>query len=179
MRHILLIAAIVLAAVVAVTANSQMAAPDPQIWGTYVWQTQTSFGPLPALVTLHIDGTASVSDAEMFGGLNLARRRTPMYGVWERTGGKSFAGTSLYLVFDAATGAVTRYGRVRVSAEFADFNHFQGRMFAESLACATAFTCPDPLDPAANWVPSPNMPPDGFQITGARLERIPPGPLQP
>ena len=41
-----------------------------QPWGTWVWQT--SFGPgmsMPALLTLHKDGTVSVSDGLMFGGL--------------------------------------------------------------------------------------------------------------
>jgi hypothetical protein len=28
------------------------------------------------------------------------------------------------------------------------------------------------------WAPNPNMPPDGFDIQGTRLERIPAGPLQ-
>jgi hypothetical protein len=152
-----------------------------QIWGTYVWQTQMGSGNhLPALITFQIDGTAAGSDGSMFGGLNPNVRTTPLHGVWERTGWQSIGGTSLYLVFNATTGVVLKYGRSRSSLEFApDFNSFQGKMFIESLACDTQFTCPDPLDPAAKWVANPTMPPDGFPVTGERLERVAAGSLQP
>jgi hypothetical protein len=167
-----------LAAAVAVIAHAQHG-QDPHIWGTYVWITQTPNGPAPSLVTLNIDGTVSLSDGAMFGGNNLANRLTPARGVWERTGDHSFGGTSLWLIVDAASGAMKRYGRSRVTAEFVDFNHFQGKLFVETLTCSTQFTCPDPLDPGANWVANPGVPPDGISIGGARLERVPAGPLQP
>jgi hypothetical protein len=74
---------------------------------------------------------------------------------------------------------VKSYGRARSSLQFAgSFNSFDGKMFIESLSCATPLTCPDPLDPAAKWVPNPMMPPDGFSVTGQRLERIVASPLQ-
>lgn len=187
MRHMILIVGIVLATTaVAVTVQSQTATPNlhsrwGQIWGTYVWQTQMGSGNhLPALITFHIDGTVTGSDGSIFGGLNARIRTTPLHGVWERTGWQSIGGTSLWLVFDAATGAVIKYGRGRSSLEFAgDFNHFQGKMFIESLTCDAQLTCPDPFDSTAQWVPNPTMPPDGFPVTGARLERVAAGPLQP
>lgn len=187
MRHMILIVGVVLAATaLAVTAESQTPRANlyshwGQIWGTYVWQTQMVPGNhLPALVTFHVDGTITGSDGSMFGALKSTIRTTPLHGVWERTGWQSVGGTSLYLVFDATTGAVMKYGRTRSSLQFADdFNHFQGKMFVESLTCDMQFTCPDPFDPAAKWVPNPTMPPDGFPVTGARLERVPAGPLQP
>ena len=168
-----------LAAAVAVNVDAQNG-QNPHMWGTYVWLTQTAMGPAPSLVTLHSDGTVSLSDGAMFGGINAANRLIPGRGVWERTGDHSFGGTTLWLVADAATGAVRRFGRSRTAVEFVDFDHFQGTMFIETLICLTQFTCPDPLTaPAAAWVPSPGMPPGGFPISGARLERVPAGPLQP
>ena len=183
MRHIVFGMALV-ATAVAVTAESQSVRPNlysrwGQIWGTYVWQTQMGSGNhLPALITFHSDGTISGSDGSMSGALNQKIRTTPLHGVWERTGWQSIGGTTLYLVFDAATGAVMKYGRARSSLQFADdFNSFQGKIFIESLTCATPMTCADPLDPAAKWDPNPTMPTDGFPVTGQRLERIAASPL--
>ena len=102
-----------------------------QVWGTWVWTTNNQ---IPALLTLHLDGTVSVSDGRMFGGLqpNSTTRLTPLHGVWERTGFQSIGGTSLYLIFDATTGLLTAWGRSRTSITFADdFDHFQGKMFVE------------------------------------------------
>jgi hypothetical protein len=183
MRNIILGVAL-FAAAVAVAAEPQEVRSNlyshwGQIWGSYVWQTQMGSGSqLPALITFHIDGTVTGSDGSMFGALNANIRTTPLHGVWERTGWQSIGGTSLYLVFDAATGAVLKYGRSRSSLQFADdFNHFQGKMFIESLTCGTPLTCPDPLDPVAKWQANPMMPPDGFPVTGKRLERVAAGAL--
>ena len=79
-----------------------------QIWGTWVWRTGIGT-TLPSLTTIHVDGTVSVSDGSMFGGMRpgSTTRLTPLHGVWERTGWQSFAGTSLWLVFDATTGLLT------------------------------------------------------------------------
>ena len=150
-----------------------------QVWGTWVW---TINNQLPALVTLHIDGTVSVSDGRMFGGLqpNSTIRLTPLHGVWERTGFQSIGGTSLYLLFDATTGVLLAWGRSRVSITFADdFDHFQGKMFVETLPCAAGppVSCPDPLAAGAKWVPNANVQADGLPISATRLERVPAGPL--
>lgn len=150
-----------------------------QVWGTWVWTTNNR---LPALLTLHIDGTVSVSDGSMFGGLqpNSTIRLTSLHGVWERTGFQSIGGTSLYLIFDATMGLLTAWGRARTSITIADdFNSFQGKMFLETLPCAAGppVSCPDPLAANAKWVANPNMPPDGFPIAATRLERLPAGPL--
>jgi hypothetical protein len=188
MRYMILILVciVVAATAVMVTAQSQ---PLPanvnsrwgQFWGAYVWQTDEGSGNhLPALITFHIDGTITGSDGSMSGGLNPKIRTTSLHGVWVRTGWQSVGGTSLWLVFDSATGVVMKYGRARSSLEFTDdFRHFQGKMFVESLACDTQLTCPDPLDPSAKWAPNPAMPADGFLVTGDRLDRVPAGPLQP
>jgi hypothetical protein len=171
-------------AVAAVPATPQQAGGRwGQVWGTWVWRTNNL---LPALVTFHVDGTASVSDGTMFGGLmpNSTIRMTPLHGVWERTGWQSIAGTSLYLIFDSTTGLITAWGRARTSIQIADnFNSFRGKMFIEALPCAAGtpdvppVNCPNPLDPAAKWVPQPNLPKDGFDISATRLAVVPAGPL--
>jgi hypothetical protein len=144
-----------------------------QVWGAWVWTVNNQ---IPALVTLHIDGTLSVSNGTMFGGLqpNSTTRMTPLHGVWERTGIQSIGGTSLYLIFDATTGLLTAWGRARTSITFADdFDHFQGKMFVETLPCAAGppVSCPDPLAAGAKWVPNPNVPADGLPISATRLEK--------
>jgi hypothetical protein len=174
--------------VLAVSASTIAAQPQQnrallgrwgQVWGTWVWTTNNR---LPALLTLHIDGTVSVSDGTMFGGLqpNSTTRATPLHGVWERTGFQSIGGTSLYLIFDATTGLLTAWGRARTSIAFADdFDHFQGKMFVETLPCVAGppVSCPDPQAAGAKWMANPNMPSDGFPISATRLERVAAGPL--
>jgi hypothetical protein len=179
----IILSALVLA-VTAVPATPQQAFGHwGQVWGTWVWRTNNL---LPALVTLHIDGTLSVSDGLMFGGLlpNSTTRMSPLHGAWERTGWQTIAGTSLYLIFDSATGLITAWGRARTSIQIADsFSSFQGKMFVETLPCAAGqapdapVTCPNPLDPAAKWVAQPNLPKDGFDISATRLAVEPAGPL--
>ena len=169
-------------AVSAVVAEPQQFGPFSrwgQVWGTWVWTTDNR---IPSLVTFHLDGTVSVSDGRMFGGVqpNSTTRLTPLHGVWERTGFQGIGGTSLYLIFDATTGVLLRWGRSRTSITFADdFDHFQGKMFGESLSCEPGppVSCPDPQDPGAKWTPNPNTPPDGFPISGTRLKRVAAGPL--
>lgn len=154
-----------------------------QIWGTFVWRTHVS--PTianPSLLTLHIDGTVSVSVNDMFGSPTATTRtfRTPLHGVWERTGWQTVGGTSLYLISDSATGTLVSWGRSRTSLTFADdFNSFQGKAFLETLPCdpGPPVSCPDPLSAEAKWKPNGNMPPDGFSVSGVRLERVPAGPL--
>ena len=154
-----------------------------QVWGTFVWRTHVSSAiVIPSLLTLHIDGTVSVSAGDMFGSPTAANRRyiTPLHGVWERTGWQSVGGTSLWLISDAATGAIQGWGRARTSLAFSDdFQRIDGRMFTETLLCAAGppVSCPDPQDPGATWVRNPNMPPEGFSISGTRLVRVPAGPL--
>lgn len=154
-----------------------------QVWGTWVWRTHVSSAITnPSLLTLHVDGTLSVSTNDMFGSPTAASRtfKTALHGVWERTGWQSVGGTSLWLISDAATGALLAWGRTRTSLTFSDdFNSFEGKAFIETLPCEPGppVSCPDPLSAEAKWVPNPNIPPDGFTVSGTRLERVPAGPL--
>jgi hypothetical protein len=142
-------------------------ARDIQQWGTWVWQYGAAGSGLqfPALVTFHQDGTLICSDSMMFGGFPGSPFKTsPIQGVWERTGAKSFGGTSLYFIFDPTTGGVIMYGRARSSLHFEqDFDHIYGEMVAETLPIGE-----DPLDPDALWQPYPVA----FLISGARLHRV-------
>lgn len=154
-----------------------------QVWGTFYFQTAYPNGNvLPTLVTYHIDGTLTGSDGTMFGAMPTATLRiSPLHGVWERTGFQSIGGTSLYLIFNA-TGGLIALGRARSSLQFADdFESFQGKMFVEMLSCNTGppVSCPDPLDPAANWVlANPAQPKDGFTVSAVRVARVPAAPLR-
>jgi hypothetical protein len=162
-------------------ANAETSAM-PQPWGTWVWLTHTPSGAaLPALVTLHQDGTVAVSDTTMFGGLpGSTMLSTPLSGVWERTGPHAIGGTSLYLVFDSATSLLAGFGRARTALEFpvGMADQFQGIMFVDFLACPTPFTCPDPQNTSAAWMAfNPAVP--SFAVSAKRLRRVEVGPLQP
>lgn len=177
----LLAAALLLFVAPWLPASAQNAEPQP--WGTWVWQT--SFGPglsLPALLTLDKDGTVSVSDGQMFGGLPGATTRySPLHGVWERTGAGRIGGTSLWLIFDAPSGVLVAIGRCRTALTLTSGGEaLEGTMFLETLPCfAGPLGCPDPLDPAAPWLPYPNLPPTGLAVSAKRLHRVPAGPLVP
>jgi hypothetical protein len=184
MRRCIFRAVILAGIAIAVAAYAQPARHWGQFWGTWVWQISgyTSGDTIPTLVTFHIDGTVTTSAGNMFGTTpNAPTRVTAFHGVWERTGWQSAGGTTLFLIF-SATGGLTAWGRSRSSLEFsADFDHLNGKVFVERLPCAAGppVSCPDPLDPAAKWVPSPDMPRDGFTVSGARLNRVAAGPLNP
>ena len=76
-----------------------------QFWGTWVHQMQ--LGPamkMPALITINIDGTITGAPGLMFGGVpNATVKFTPVFGIWQRTGWKSVASTSLFMVFDSTS----------------------------------------------------------------------------
>ena len=153
---------------------------EPQPWGTWVWRTLTPGGAaVPALVTLHKDGTVAVSDLSMFGGLpGSAIRATPLSGVWERTGPHAIGGTPLYLVFNSTTNLLIGYGRVRTALEFPAGvqGELQGTMFLDFLACPTPFSRPDPQDPSAAWQAFNPLAPS-FVVSATRLRRVEAGPL--
>jgi hypothetical protein len=158
--------------------GSQPAMPQP--WGTWVWLTHLPGGrAIPALITIHQDGTVAGSNVNMFGGLpGSTMRTTPMSGVWEQTGPHSIGGTSLYLVFDANTNLLAGFGRARTALEFplGSPDELQGTMFVDYLPCSSPFFCPDPLDPLAAWTPfNPQAP--SFTVSAKRLRRVEVGSL--
>jgi hypothetical protein len=161
------------------TVASADGLPAPP-WGTWVWRTNLPIpnASLPALVTLHVDGTMTGSDGVMFGGppSQDGTRMSPIQAVWEPTGWRRIGGTGLWLTFDQS-GKLTGFGRSRSDLRLSrDGEQLEGEMFLETLKCTTPVSCPDPLDPAAVWVP--NNPPS-FTVSAKRLHRVPAGPLVP
>jgi len=185
MRRALLVVLAAVLVLIAAPLQPLAAAQDDgtQPWGTWIWQTW--LGPevsMPALLTLHQDGTVSVSDGVMFGGLpGSTSRMSPLHGVWERTGAKQIGGTSVWLIFDAPSGVLLAFGRSRTSLRLTqDGEALEGEMFLEMLPCNGPLGCPDPVDPTAQWLPYPNLPPSGFlAVSARRLHRVPAGPLVP
>ncbi len=158
----------------AVPANSQgTASNNNQFWGTWVHRVE-GMG-VPALVTIHFDGTLVVTSGFMFGA-GFPMRISTIHGVWKKTGPKSITATNLFMVFDGS-GVMTGYQRNRCPLTFTDdFNSYTGVEFMETVACGPQ-GCPDPLDPATVWTPAAGMPATGFPVSGARVQVVPPGPL--
>ncbi len=122
-----------------------------QPWGSWAWSThRPAGGTFPALITYHKDGTLAGSDGLMYG-INYPPAVNPykesgLHGVWERTGPRSFRGTSYWMQFDS-NGNVVALGRARSDLHFTpgDQNRFDGVMFMDTLPCLTPLTCPDPV----------------------------------
>lgn len=147
---------------------------DTQFVGTWIHNVEMMPGAsAPALVTIHADGTLMVSSSFMFGWPGGPGGFSPIHAVWEKAGLKSIAITSIFFVFDA-NGMMTGYQRNRCSLWLGhDRDSYTGVEFMETLPCpAGAFSCPDPLDPAATWTPNPGMPADGYPTSGARLKVV-------
>ena len=168
-RTLFMAAVVVVALAVTIPANPQGAQPGRwgQFWGTWVhWAHFGTGQKFPALVTISVDGTLTVS-----GG-------TGIHGVWERTGVSSIRATSLLQNLDAA-GSVIGLERHRCSLDYSDdFNSYQGTEFAETVSCPTPLTCPDPLDPETKWTPASWAPPAGIQVSATRVGLVAPGSLK-
>jgi len=142
--------------------------------GSWVWSTSFGTpGSAPALATFHKEGTVTVSDAFMFLTFN-GGKMSPLHGVWERTGPKSFGGTSLWMSYNA-TGTLVRFARARSALHFVeDPDHIEGVMYIDlgSPCASPPFGCPDPLSSEATWTPQPMMPPGGFPVSATRIHRV-------
>nr|MCU0256742.1 hypothetical protein [Vicinamibacterales bacterium] len=51
-----------------------------------------------------------------------------------------------------------------------DRDTYTGLLYLDALPCGAigVFSCPNPLDPTASWMPNPNMPQGGYRVTGYR-----------
>ncbi len=127
--------------------------------GAWAW---TIMGSAPALVTLHQGGTASVSTASMFQpGFGYS---SPGHGVWERTGPRSFGGTTLYMLYNAA-GIQNGFMRARTALNFAgDPDHIEGLMYIDKCT-----GCTDPLSENVIWTP---LIPILVNVSGTRIQRV-------
>jgi hypothetical protein len=175
------LAVAVSAVMLTMPAVAQGPSNDNQVWGVWVHRVHIpAGGTIVALVTNHFDGTATASGGFMYGGRpGATTQQSPIHNIWEKTGPRTIARTSLLFTFDLA-GLLTGFQRNRSRVEFSqDFNSYKGIEFMETLACPTPLTCPDPLDPTATWIPLPTMPPSGFEVSGKRSIIVPSGPLVP
>jgi len=156
----------------------------PQPWGTWILATHlvTDGAPpsLPTIVTLHKEGTANSSPANMFGTSGAGLRWvSPLHDVWERTGPQTIGTTCIAFIFQAGTGRLLGFGRVRGELELEDFDHLRGQMYFDFLPCPAPQFCPDPVDPEATWSVWPGTSPQGHAVSAVRLRRVAVGPLEP
>ena len=154
------ILALVYAGFVSVSSARQEEGYQPA--GSWVWSISMGGVPSPAFVTLHSDGTVSVSSASMF--------NSPGHGAWVRTGPKSFGGTTLYMRHDAS-GNLLGFMRARTALHFVDDpDHIEGLIYVEiGQACAPPSGCPDPLSPDAIWTATTVTP---VPLSGTRIHRV-------
>ena len=167
-------------AVLSLAVPSQAQNSDNQFTGSwihYLNATGSETGPyLPTLITFHADGTMNASSSLMFGSPAMPAaplRYSPIHAVWEKIGRKSIAVTSLFFSF-SPEGLMTGYQRNRIVLQLSrDRDTYTGLLYLDVLPCANGvFSCPDPLDPSADWTPNPNMPPGGYQVTGYRIKVV-------
>jgi hypothetical protein len=154
---------------------------DTQFKGSWIHYLNASglpSGPyLPTLITFHADGTMNASSSLMFGSPAMPAaplRYSPIHAVWEKIGPKSIAVTSLFFSFDP-DGRMTGYQRNRIVLELGDDRDtYTGLLYLDALPCGAigVFSCPNPLDPTASWMPNPNMPQGGYRVTGYRLKLV-------
>lgn len=132
--------------------------------GAWAWTITSSQGSSPALVTLHQGGTVSVATASMFrlGYSPPFGYSSPGHGVWERTGPRSFGGTTLYMLYDD-TGVQNGFMRACTGLSFADDpDHIEGLMSIEMCP-----GCTDPLSESANWTI-----PSFVTVSGTRIPKV-------
>jgi hypothetical protein len=177
---------LVLALVASLILGGLAVLPATDLWrptpvGT--WYFATGLGPgmaVPGLVSFHDDGTLSYVDGLIYSGLpqmGMPLKLTSYSGVWRVTGLDKFGGTSIALMFDPSTGAMTGFMRARSALRFdRDTGQVVGRIYVETSMCASPVVCPDPTDASLAWTPFGD-PVNGFPVTLSRMARVPAGPL--
>lgn len=147
-----------------------------QPWGTYLHQVNTGARSVPVLITANRDGTLTGVISLLFNAGGGAAKEGPIHGIWQRTGPKTVGVTTLFFIFNSI-GNMIAYERTRASLTFNDgFQSYEGTEILEQSPCNTSMGCPDPLDPATVWTSSPDMPLDGYAVSGKRLQFVPVAP---
>jgi hypothetical protein len=166
-KCLILPAVAILALVYAGTVSNAHQEEGYQPAGAWGWTITSPLGSAPAFVTLHHNGTVSVSAASMFN-TSSGGKLSPGHGVWERTGPKSFGGTTLYMVFDPS-GNLAGLLRARTALNFAgDPDHMEGVMYQENASCADSPSgCADPLSPDLVWTNGRFV-----QVSGTRIYKL-------
>jgi len=140
---------------------------DKQFAGSWIHWLQMPSGFVPNLVTIHHDGTLTVTSAFVFGGGVLPSRFSPVHGVWEKVGPDSIKVTSLFFVFDT-NGSIMALQRNICTLELAaDRDSYTGSETMARTPCSSTFGCPDPLDPQTVWAPA-----GIFPVTADRMKVV-------
>ena len=145
--------------------NSSVAGGDADgatLTGT--WYLTLGLG-VPALATLHRDGTFTSSDGTDFGGPPFSFRNSAIRGVWARTGARTFEAIGINLSADPITGELLHITKSIISLQFGDdFDQVEGQVvLQEVFLCDTPFDCPDPL------TAEPDTTSEGVPFRGRRL----------
>jgi hypothetical protein len=135
--------------------------------GGWVWWTELGGGMrVPAVMSFGVDGNVIVSDVAMFGGVFFNPFRiSPMHGVWAKSARNRIQSTSYWMVYTpifdptntAGLNNLAGFGRVRAELQSNGPDQMAGVFWLDFLPCASPLACPDPLDPAAAWVPYPTV----------------------
>ncbi|MCH5373024.1 MAG: hypothetical protein JJ992_03535 [Planctomycetes bacterium] len=165
---ILVTSLFLMAALSAVRAAASANNPGSAPHGT--WYLALDAGPygldglsLPGLVAVHADRTVLLSDAGDFGGMPFGRKDSPQFGSWRYTR----AGIKIKTLFLQAdsVGDVLAWFRVEIDLTRRNRNTMDGTVNVYTLGCDlpapfAAFSCPDPIDKADEFVPAdlPNVP---------------------
>jgi hypothetical protein len=132
-----------------------------------VWHGRTVLFPdtpaVPVTATFHGDSTLTISTiTEVQPNPLLPGAKTPVQGVWERSGDSTMTAVGVW--FDEGAGPTDppAVGRVVFIARFdGDRDHLAGRALVEILPCTDLTSCPDPTV----GIPSaPDIPGDTFQL---------------
>jgi hypothetical protein len=174
-----LAAATVLLAAGSYWTGTGVPAPGETIWGTwYLAVDSTPFGipggTLPALLSIHQDGTLTITDAGDLGSSPFTTTDTAQQGIWVQTGNQTFETTTLFLRKDEVSGELEGWHRVRATLQFGtDRDHLAGFAEEEVLACDPAGPTPFKLLNCPNPITSV-FPPAPFPIP-IELTRLPAG----
>lgn len=162
------LACVVAFVVLALAGPAQAQDTDNQFTGTWVHWSPTEGGPVPNLVTIHPDGTLTVTSWFMFGGGVSENRISPIHAVWEKAGPNSIRVTSMFFVFDG-TGSLLALQRNSCTLQLgASHDRYTGTETMLMTPCASTFKCPDPFDPDTPWVPAGGP----FDVIGQRLKVV-------
>jgi hypothetical protein len=181
----LVLITLLVTALLLITPSAAQCENSGSLAGTWiVWSEIQPGVRVPSLHNYHIDGTVTLSDVFMFGGLpGIPIRATPMYGVWKKTGPNTFNSTNISMVYDAVSSLLRGFIRSRAEVSYQeedykgwfkrkDTNRVNGTVYIEFLPCASPVACTDPQASDASWMPFPGMP-ASFQVTAMRLQPVP------
>jgi hypothetical protein len=164
----LLVAAV---CVFALAVPAQAQDTDNQFTGSWFHYVQGA----PNLVTIHPDGTLTVTSAWLFGGGGAPIRVSPVHAAWEKVGPGRVSVTSFFFLFDAEGNIAALQRNTCLLRLGADRATYTGTEVMERAYCSgdSVFGCPNPFDADTVWTPVPGMPPSGYPVMAYRIKAVP------